>query len=327
MSETAQSLKAPVYVRGQFGAGVLNTIWSRAARLLRFAASEPFFQFLALGLLIWAGVSYIEGHNERYVIHIGSAERQRLARTYREQYNQAPTAAQLRILVDQYIKEEISFREGLALGLDKGDEIVRRRIAQKFEFIQQDLGVSDDPSPGVLNAWFENHKRQYLTPLRATFTQVYFSSDKGGSDAAKARALRALKVFQSANGNRVLNLGDQFPGPSDIAEIAQTEAERIFGESAFTANLYKLPEKRWSGPFRSGYGWHLVYITQYQRPVLPSFGEVKERVLADYQDEQRRILNAQAYGKLFSKYQIVDDRGATDADASTIDAWATPADE
>ena len=75
------------------------------------------------------------------------------------------------------------------------------------------------------------------------------------------------------------------------------------------------------------YGWHLVYITQYQQPVLPSFGEVKEKVLADYQDEQRRILNAQAYGKLFSKYQIVDDHGATDADASTIDTWATPADE
>ncbi len=327
MTETAQAIPAPIYQSGRSGAGLLKTIWSGGARALRIAMREPLFQFLGLGLLIWAGVSTVESHNERYIIHLGGAERQRLARTYREQYNQNPTVAQLRILVDQYIKEEISLREGLALGLDKGDEIVRRRIAQKFEFIQQDLGVSDDPSPGVLNAWFENHKRQYRTPLRATFTQVYFSSDRGGANAAKARALRALKVLQGASGTRAPNLGDQFPGPTNLSAIAQTEAERVFGESDFTAHLYNLPQGRWSGPFRSGYGWHLVYLTQYQPPSLPSFNEVRAQVLADYQDEQRRILNAQAYKKLLSKYQIVDEGGPTDAGAPTIDTYATPADE
>jgi len=309
MSETAQSIPAPVYAGAQIGAGILTTIWSGTARALRFAVREPFFQFLALGFLIWTGAEYIEAHNERYVIHVGSAEKQRLAITYQQQFNQAPTAEQLRALIDRYTKEEIFLREGLALHLDKGDEIVRRRIAQKYEFIQQDLGVADDPEPAALERWFESHKQQYLTPRRVAFAHVYFSSDRDGPAEAYARAQKVLKTLQSAEQTRAPALGDQFPGPSDVGALAPEEAGRLFGESDFSTKLFKLPVGRWSGPFRSGYGWHLVYVTHYQAPVLPSFEEVKAKVLADYQDEQRRLLNAQSYEKLRAKYKVVGDSG------------------
>ena len=117
---------------------------------LAFAAREPFFQFLFLGLLIWLAAEFIEAQNQRYVIHVGQAERQRLAIAYQQQFNQAPTPEQLQSLTDNYVKQQIFVREGKALGLDTNDEIVDRRIAQKFEFIQQDLGVPDDPAPAAV---------------------------------------------------------------------------------------------------------------------------------------------------------------------------------
>ncbi len=273
-------------------------------RALTRAAREPFFQFLLLGALIWGAVEYVEAQSQRYTIPVGPAERQRLAIAYQQQYNQAPTPEQLQGLVDHYVRQQIFVREGHALGLDKGDEIVERRIAQKFEFIQQDLGVPDAPDDATLRRWFAQHRLQYLTGPRVALSQVYFSPDRDGDAGAKARAERALKILNAGKITRAPQLGDSFPGPSDVGTIGGDDAARLFGESQLTSALTTLPVGRWSGPLRSGYGWHLVYVSQRLPPSIPSFEEIRGKVADDYRDEQRRIFNAREYEKLRSKYHV-----------------------
>lgn len=271
---------------------------------LRQGAREPFFQFLLLGALIWAGVEFVEAQSERYTIHVGQAERQRLAIAYQQQYNQAPTSEQLQNLTDRYIRQQIFVREGHALGLDKGDEIVERRIAQKYEFLQQDLGAPDVPDDARLRSWYQAHKLQYLIGPQVAFSQVYFSPDRDGEAGAKARAEKALAALSAGKLARAPGLGDVFPGPSDLAPVSKEDAVRLFGESPLTAALTDLPAGKWSGPLRSGYGWHLIYVNQRLPPSLPAFEDIRGRISDDYREEQRRLENARSFEKLRAKYHV-----------------------
>jgi hypothetical protein len=277
---------------------------ARARAWLKFVVHEPFFQFSVLGLLIWGGVEIWSAHNDRYTIDIGPPQRERIAASYLKQFGQLPTPDQRHGLIDRQIREEIFLREGLALNLDKGDEIVRRRIAQKYEFLQSDLAVPESPTPEVLQRWFEQNKLRYLKSQRVAFSQVYFSGDQQGEQTARKRAIDTLAKLRAGSVSRAPDLGDAFPGPADVAALTPEDATRLFGDCDLSHALFKLPMGQWAGPYRSGYGWHVVYITGYQAPRLPALSEVHERVLADYLEEQRRILNERAFEKLRSKYTI-----------------------
>lgn len=276
----------------------------RLRRAMKRALHEPFFQFLLLGALIWGTAEYVEAQSQRYTIHVGPGERQRLAIAYQQQYNQAPTPDQLQALTDRYVRQQIFVREGHALGLDKGDEIVERRIAQKFEFIQQDLGAPDTPDDATLRRWYDRHRLQYLTGPRVTLSQVYFSPDRDGEVGAKERAARALARLNGGKFTRAPGLGDAFPGPTDLGTLGHDDAVRLFGDSALTSALTNLPVGHWSGPLRSGYGWHLVYVSHRLPPAIPSFDEIHSKVADDYREEQRRIANVQEFEKLRSKYRV-----------------------
>ena len=275
--------------------------------LLTAIAREPFVQFIVLGVLIWGGVEYWNVHHDRYTIQVGSAERQRIVTIYQRQFGQLPNPIQLRGLIGRYVREEIFLREGFALHLEKDDEIVRRRIVQKYEFLKTDLAMPDSPGPGVLERWYQQNELRYLSPQRLTFAHVYFSPDKAGDAAAKTRALKVLKKLRLTGVSRAPDFGDVFPGPSDVSALAPDEAVRVFGQSELSEQLFKVPVGQWAGPYRSGYGWHLIYVTGHSLPVLPPLGEIRGRVLADYMDEQRRLLNERAYEELRARYTVRDD--------------------
>jgi hypothetical protein len=271
---------------------------------LRFVAHEPFFQFIVLGFLIWGGTAYLNAHHNRYTIHLESSERQSIATSYLQQFGRLPTPEQLQSLTDRYIREEIFLREGLALHLEKDDEIVRRRIIQKYEFLQTDLALPESPPSGVLERWYERNKLRYLTPIQVAFSQVYFSPDRDGEEAAKVRAVKVLGELRRTHASRAPALGDAFSGPADIGTMAPDEAVRLFGQSDLSEQLFKLSVGQWAGPYRSGYGWHLIYVTGHVPPVLPPLSDVRERALADYMEEERSALNARNFEKLRGQYTI-----------------------
>lgn len=272
---------------------------------MRLLLREPFLHFLVLGATIFALSSLWSGDRDRYRIDVTPERVRGIATLYEKQYGVAPTAEQLQALVDSHVREEIFYREGMALELDRDDEIVRRRIAQKFEFIHQDLARVDPPDDSELEKYYRANIHKYSVPARVSFTHVYFSSDRDGDESTLTRARQALALLANSGRSRAPGVGDRFPDLYDYAVLGAAQISRIFGESAFTSALFSIPVQEWSGPFKSGLGWHLAYVSSREEPRDPPLSEVRDRVLADYLDDARKQRNEQAYENLMRQYTIV----------------------
>jgi peptidyl-prolyl cis-trans isomerase C len=270
---------------------------------------EPLLHFAALGVLLFIAGHY-SGHNggsdpARYRIVIRPDQLRRIEEGYLRQYGTAPTAEQLQLLTDRYVHEEILYREGLALGVDREDEIIRSRIVQKVEFLQQDLSVAKDPTPEELQAYYRAHRDHYTLPEKRSFTHVYFSPDRSGDASAKARALQALPELRAERISRAPDRGDVFAGLSDYSSLGALEVARVFGESQFSNALFTAPVSQWSGPYRSGFGWHLLYVQAVEPVRTPPLQDIVETVRADFIEQLRERQNAEVFAKVRSQYTIV----------------------
>ncbi|MBU1375015.1 MAG: peptidyl-prolyl cis-trans isomerase [Alphaproteobacteria bacterium] len=267
----------------------------RIARILR----EPLLHFFVVGLVLFgAGQAWRTAH-DRHRIVVTPERVAELSEKYRLQFGQTPSPAELEGVVERYAREEALFREGVALGLDRDDEIVRRRIAQKVEFLHQDRALPATPSESRLETWFDAHAADYATPVRTSFAHLYFSPDRPGDP--EARAKQALAVLQ--NGGAVE--ADPFPDQSEFVRLAPDAARRLFGDSDMARRLETAPLGAWSGPYRSGYGWHLVRALAREPAGKPAFAEVKDRVHEDYMANAQRTANTEAIDRLLGRYRIV----------------------
>ncbi|MBI1196801.1 MAG: peptidyl-prolyl cis-trans isomerase [Phenylobacterium sp.] len=273
---------------------------ARAVRILR----EPLLHFLIAGAVILCAVQWWRAsHDERRIV-VGDAQVAELVGKHRLQYGRDPTPAQIENLIRGYVDEEILYREGRALGLDRDDEIVRRRVAQKVEFLRQDLAIPAEPDEAALRRYFTAHAAQYAQPPRASFRQLYFSPDKGGWAPARGRAEAALaRLRAGAPWDKVD--ADAFPDQSQYAAISRVEAARVFGVSGMAEAVEKAPVGRWAGPYASGYGWHLVLV-QARYPGAPGdFDALRETVRGDYLRDAQVRANAQAMERMRARYAVV----------------------
>ncbi len=277
--------------------------WLR--RSVGWIGREPFFQFIALGAVLFAASEYLEARSNFARIDISHAQVEGIKNNYRLQYGASPSADQLNDLVDQFIKEEVFYHEALRLKLDQDDEIIRRRLVQKYEFLQQDLGTPKDPSAAELRVYYDSHHKNYEIPERLTFSQVFFSVDREGDDAARARAERALAELTRLRVTRAPEDGDSFPGAVDYAGATPTQVRRAFGASALSEAIFEAPAGTWSGPFRSGFGWHLVYVSAREPAGVAPYEAVEDAVRRDYVDAERSARNAEALDALKKHFTIV----------------------
>ena len=266
---------------------------------------EPFFQFIALGAMLFAVSEYLEARSNFARIDISHAQVEGIKNNYRLQYGASPTPTQLNDLVDQFIKEEVFYHEALRLKLDQDDEIIRRRLVQKFEFLQQDLGTPKDPSEADLHAFYRLHANNYTIPEHLTFSHVFFSVDRNGDEAAKARAERALAALNQQRATRAPDGGDSFSGAVDYAGATPTQVRRAFGASTLSEEVFNVAPGHWAGPFRSGFGWHLVYVTAHESAGVATYDDAQGAVLRDYLDAERGIRNAEALETLKKHFTIV----------------------
>lgn len=276
---------------------------------LRAIAREPFVQFLVLGAIIFLVVEHVEAQTSRYRVVIDEPVIQRLGNAYQQQFGTMPTPLQMRELVDRYVRSEIYLREGLALGLDRDDEIIRRRIAQKYEFLQNDLAVPETPTPEALEAWYRANAARYTDPGRRSFTQIYFSADRTGDADARLRAGQALADVTARGLTRAPGVGDPFPGTPDSAAASRADVERLFGGADFATAVFKAPIGQWSGPYRSGWGWHLVRVEGELPARRRPYPEVADQVLRDYREDARQSANDRAYAALQQQYHVVREAG------------------
>jgi hypothetical protein len=277
--------------------------WFR--RSIGWIVREPFFQFIALGAMLFAASEYFEARSNFARIEITRAEVEGIKNNYRLEYGASPTPEQLNDLVDQFIKEEVFYHEALRLRLDQDDEIVRRRLVQKYEFLRQDLGTPRELSETDLQAYYRLHNKNYEIPERLTFSHVFFSVDRDGDEGAKARAERALAQLTREQVTRAPDSGDSFPGAVDYAAATPTQVRRAFGASPLSNEIFEIVPGRWAGPFRSGFGWHLVYVAAHEPAGIAPYEEVRDAVRRDYIDTERLARNAETLETLKKRFVIV----------------------
>jgi peptidyl-prolyl cis-trans isomerase C len=264
---------------------------------------EPLLHFLIIGAVIF--VVFSIGNKEEAAVSgnkivVSSAEIERLSDIWSKKMNRPPTETELQGLIESYIKEEVYYREALALGLDQNDTILRRRLMQKMEFLSNDLAELNQPDEAALNKYFLENQEKYKLPARASFTHIYFSLDKRGAKAYED----AINVLSELNVLRAPEHGDSFMMEYDFVQETPFEVERLFGKS-FAEQLFKSEINTWQGPIRSGYGLHLVRISEKIDSRLPELASVIDKVQTDWMFEQRQKMNKEIYERFKQRYEIV----------------------
>jgi hypothetical protein len=278
-------------------------------RLIR----EPLLHFFVLGALLfflfaWTNEDAMQGPDEIVV----DAQRIKALRSQFERvWQRPPTPDEISGLVDNWVREEVLYREGLALGLDQGDPILRRRVAQKVEFISEEL-IDAQPTDEELQTYFADHADDYRLDPRLTFRQIYFNPAVQGAalDATIETALDAARQGQVAVGDATLL-------PSELDDVSLTEVRRTFGDR-FAEALSNAPVGEWAGPVASGYGLHLVLIDDRQQARVPAFDEVRAAVQRDFVAARTREVKDAFYETLRQRYTVTFEDGVTLADQRDV---------
>jgi len=282
--------------------------------MLQKIINEPLAHFLILGaavFLIYGLISDDADDAESNRIEIDEGIIRRLDDSWAKQWNRSPTPAELNGLIDNYIREEVLFREAIAMGLDQDDTIIRRRLAQKLEFLSADLAMQAEPTDDQLQAFLAENSERFVEPALISFRHVYFNLDKRGQAAKEdANALRVTLQAEGIGDSAVF--GDRFMLDSEYRLVSESEVARLFGRE-FAAEIFTLEADVWMGPVESGLGLHLVRISERTSARLPEFGDIREKVRNEYLFDQREKFDIAVYEGLKSRYEIVIDRPAGSA--------------
>lgn len=264
---------------------------------------EPFLHFLFLGsLMFFAASLWGEGQGgiDRAVI-VSEADVARLEALWLAQYSREPSAEELDAIIDNHIREEVLYREAMALGLGDDDLIVRRRVVQKFLFLSEDLIAVAEPGETVLADYYELHKDRYQMREKTSFAHIYLSTQKRGSAARQDAVAMVSKLQQGGEDWR--ELGDPFMLQREYAARESNEIAELFGRE-FAISLSGLEAGGWTGPVQSAYGWHGVRVLKRTSATLPSLSEVREVVIADYKSEERESANKAFYRSVRDRYTV-----------------------
>jgi hypothetical protein len=285
-------------------------------RLLR----EPLVHFLLLGAILFGVYAYAErGHGgveQSKQIRLTIDDLSQLVLVFQSQWRRDPTPEELRLLVEDKVREEILYREALALGLDKNDTIVRRRMAQKMQFLAEDVAAAREPTPVELETWFEANRDQFALPPRVSFRHLYFSPDRRGTRARDDPAAALTKLTgQPEEPNLAATLGDAFMFQEYYRDRAPDFLGKELGPN-FALAVAKLSPGSWQGPVESGFGWHLVYVDTLVPGRVPAFEEVEAEVQKAWLAEQKAQAWQKAYDDMRAKYTVLLPAPAESASAS-----------
>lgn len=281
--------------------------------MIRPLLREPLVHFLVLGVALFAGYGLLTHGGDAgaaRLIQVTETEVQWLASTWESRWQRPPTEDELRGLVDAYIREEVLYREALSVGLDRDDQVIRRRLVQKLEFITEDLASQVQPSEAELATFFQQNVDRYRIPERRSFEHVYLNVDQRAA-SAETDAARVLDRLRSGSLSlsEAIVLGDRFMLQHEYRDLSEQEVGRSFG-SRFAATLFEVATNEWEGPVVSGYGLHLVRVTAVTEARVPELSEVRDRVLLDYATDARERASRLLYDNLRMQYLIEIDEEA-----------------
>jgi len=268
---------------------------------IRKLLAEPMLHFLLIGLVLfgahrWRSPGDSGGH--RIVISqgvINDLVTQHVAARGRE-----PSAGELNHLIESYVHDEVLYREGVKLGLDRDDIVVKRRVRQKIEMIAEEDASTRAPTDADLSAYLTANKSRFVQPAMLTFEQVFLGQPTSGPGVVHAAAVtrEALR-----SGNDPEKLGKPTLLPYRMTLTPADLVARDFG-AAFAAALEKVPVGEWVGPIDSSFGAHYVRVSDRTPPVAPQLAAVRDHVVREWENERRQRARNDAYTKMRSEYQI-----------------------
>jgi len=280
---------------------------------------EPLIHFFVLGAGIFLLFGLIGGSEEDQTdtIIVKAGQIDRMVEGWKKTRMRAPTVDELKGLIEDRIREEIYYREALAMGLDRDDMIIRRRLRQKMEFLSHDLTAQVDPTEAELEAYLQENTIMFLIEPWITFRHIYLNLDKRGNDTHND-ALRLLARLRSGD-NKIdaATLGDPFPLPRDYESVPESDVRNLFGRD-FTAQLLTQELNVWHGPVPSGYGLHLVLIRERTKPRIPELDEVRDAVSREWVETRRRETNEEIFKQLRERYTVVVERPKWLADVDLV---------
>lgn len=264
---------------------------------------DPLIHFLLAGGLLFA-LFYLRGgtgSESRPQVVITAAQIEELGRTAGLLRGRELTREELVAVVEPAIREEILYREALALGLDVNDDEVRRRLVEKMQYLSEDLADPEPATEAELEAFFQASPERFRIPEIVSFDQIFFSPRERG-DAIEADVAAALAALRA--GSDPEDFGDRTPLQARFGDAPRDRVEVLLG-TRLTEALFMLSLGEWSGPYESDFGLHLVRVIDRSAARLPTFEEVRELALQVYAQQRRSEANARAYDEMRARYDVV----------------------
>jgi hypothetical protein len=279
----------------------------------RRLVAEPLLRFLLLGALLFAFFAWQGGGagNRRIVITGGLIDH--LAAGFARTWQRPPTEIELKGLIDDYVKEEIAAREAVAMGLDRDDTVIRRRLRQKLEFLLVDEAAAAHASDAELAAWMAKHADALTVEPELALRQVYVNPDRHGS-AARADAERPPAQLRAAGPDAATDrLGDPSMLPPELPKGPLREVSRAFGPD-FAEQLTKQEPGVWAGPLESPYGLHLVLVRERTAGGMPALAAVRPLVEREVQAERRAAARQALYDRFLAEYAVTVEKPVAASD-------------
>jgi peptidyl-prolyl cis-trans isomerase C len=281
---------------GSAAEGKVGRLRSRLGRLLR----EPVFHFVLLGILLLVGQRWLVSDRGGGEIIVSDAVVAGLRADLLRRTGRLPTSNEEEAWIQNYVDDEVLYREALALGLDRGDIIVRRRLMQKMAFLLEDAEPIPNPTDEELGRFLAQGADRYRVSDRFSLRHVFVSSERHGEKAEETA--RRLRV-QLLSGSDPADVGDPFLRGGEFSSRSRSDLASIFGDS-FAQGVTELQPNEWSEPIRSSFGYHLVLTFERQPARLPALDEVRDGVLRDWRKRQRDEANQRARAELRGRYEV-----------------------
>ena len=282
---------------------------SRISNAMKQAIREPLIHFLLLGAALFAAWGWTSKpiRDEPARITITKGEVESMAVGFGRTWQRPPTREELDGLIRDRVRDEVYSREARALGLDKDDLIIRRRLRQKMEFVTDDVATHTDPTDDELSAYFNAHADSFRVERRFTFTHVYLNPEKRGDNLPRDAAELLAQLSRHGGDADASAMGDRFLLDQRFDSLPAGEVAKLFGE-LFAAKLGTLSPGQWQGPLESGYGAHLVLVSQRTEGRLPALAEVRDVVRREWANARRLETNEKLYEAILKRYTVTVER-------------------
>ena len=269
---------------------------------LKVILKEPLVHFLLIGAGLFLIYSFSAGpadDNARHIV-VSSGQVQQMVSRFTQTWMRPPLDEEFDGLIENYVRDEIFYREAVAMGLDRNDQTIKQRLRMKLEFLLEDLSSVSEISDQELSEFLARHPEKFMVEPRVSFRQVYLDPQKHHDPVAEAQSL----LLSLQKGTDPLQAGDTTLLDYEYIRASQGNIIRSFGES-FAEQISHLDPGGWAGPFASQFGVHLVKVTQREEARLPELAEIRDQVEREYLVLRRQEMKDDTYERLRAGYQVV----------------------